>query len=59
MTDLDDEVRETFSAPPDYAPRALDFDQIMVSGARLRRRRTVLIGVASAAALALIVGGAQ
>ena len=60
MTDLDDEVRDIFADPPDYAPRALDFDQIMVAGTRLRRRRQVLTAAASVAAAAvLIVGGVQ
>jgi len=60
MTDLEPEVRETLSAPPDYAPRNLDLNQIMVAGVRLRRRRKIVtIGAAAVAVVALFVGGAQ
>jgi hypothetical protein len=59
MTDLEHEVRETLSAPPDYAPRNLDFNQIMVAGVRLRRRRKIVTGAVAAVAAVALIGGAQ
>ncbi|BFU43569.1 hypothetical protein [Krasilnikovia sp. MM14-A1004] len=59
MTDLDD-LRDALQSPPGFAPRVLNLDQVMASGGRLRRRRRVAVGAASALAVGvLLVGGGQ
>ena len=56
MTDVD-ELREALQGRPVEPLAELDIAQIMKDGGRLRRRRRVRTGVASAAVLFALVGG--
>ncbi|GAB1693248.1 hypothetical protein [Krasilnikovia sp. M28-CT-15] len=59
MTDLDD-LRDALQSPPGFAPRVIDLDQVMATGGRLRRRRRLTVGAASAFAVGvLLIGGSQ
>jgi len=58
MTELE-ELRDAMESPPDFVPIALDLNQVMVAGGRIRRRRRATIAGASGVAVVtlLVVGG--
>jgi hypothetical protein len=59
VTNLDD-LKDAMHSPPDFEPRPLDLDGVMAAGGRLRRRRRLAVGSASAlTVVALLVGGSQ
>ena len=53
MNDIDEELRATLQAPPDFAPSPVDIGYIMAAGTRLRRRRQLAVAAQHGADLAL------
>ncbi|WP_250008233.1 hypothetical protein [Actinoplanes sp. M2I2] len=59
MTQLDD-LKDAMHSPPDFQPVSLDLQQVMAEGGRMRRRRRLAVGSASALTVAaLLIGGSQ
>ncbi|WP_229068808.1 hypothetical protein [Actinoplanes sp. DH11] len=59
MTQLE-ELKDAMHSPPDFEPAPLDLAHVMSAGGRLRRRRRIAVGGASALTVAaLLIGGSQ
>ncbi|BCY08957.1 hypothetical protein [Actinoplanes sp. L3-i22] len=59
MTQLED-LKDAMHSPPDFQPAPVDLQQVMTAGGRLRRRRRLAVGGASALTVAaLLIGGSQ
>ncbi len=56
MNHLDD-LRDALDSPPDFAPRPMDLVGVMAAGGRIRRRRRVLVGTASAVTVGALLAG--
>jgi len=56
MTALE-ELRDAMESPPDFVPIALDVDQIMAAGGRIRRRRRAATAASGVAVVTLLVAG--
>jgi hypothetical protein len=53
-------LKRAMDAPPDYAPAELDLSAIVAAGSRIQRRRRIIAGSVSAAAVAaILIGGTQ
>jgi len=56
MTELE-ELRDAMESPPDFVPIALDLDQVMAAGGRIRRRRRAATAASGVAVVTLLVAG--